>query len=254
VVPKIFLLIALAPVALIGQPVKSYTCNKAVNAIKIDGFMENKEWVAASWTSDFIDIEGPGKPKPRFRTRAKMLWDETYFYIAAELEEPQLWATYDRHDMVIFQEHDFEVFLDPEGDGLHYFEFEMNALNTGWDLYLPKPYKDGGEADNGWEIPGLKTAVRLRGTLNQPGDRDKGWTLEIAFPWTAFNRGPRPALPPKPGDTWRVNFSRVEWMLEVIDGKYQRVRGLKEDNWVWSPQGIINMHVPEKWGKVQFTR
>ena len=26
----------------------------------------------------------------------------------------------------------------------------------------------------------------------------------------------------------------------------------KEDNWVWSPQGLINMHVPVKWGRVRF--
>jgi hypothetical protein len=28
---------------------------------------------------------------------------------------------------------------------------------------------------------------------------------------------------------------------------------LPEFNWVWSPQGLINMHYPEMWGLVQFT-
>ena len=154
--------------------------------------------------------------------------------------------------MVIFHEHDFEVFVDPDGDGLHYFEFEINARNTGWDLYLDKPYKDKGKADNGWEIPGLRTAVALRGTLHDPRDRDGGWTVEMAFPWTAFNRGPRPAVAPRPGESWRMNFSRVEWQLRVRDGRYEKVPGTKENNWVWSPQGFINMHVPEKWGTVRF--
>src|SRR5208283_2720430 len=27
----------------------------------------------------------------------------------------------------------------------------------------------------------------------------------------------------------------------------------REDNWIWSPPGIIDMHRPEKWGYVQFT-
>jgi hypothetical protein len=220
--------------------------------LKIDGKLGDAAWRAAPWTSDFIDIEGKAKPKPRFRTRAKMLWDDTYLYVAAELVEPHLWATYDRHDMVIFHEHDFEIFLDPDGDRLHYFEFELNALNTGWDLYLPAPYNDGGKADDSWEIPGLQTAVHLRGTLNNPMDRDHGWTLEMAFPWAAFNRGPRPAGPPRPGEHWRINFSRVEWLLDVKDGRYVKRPGTKEDNWVWSPQGVINMHVPEKWGRVYF--
>lgn len=237
-----------------ADPVQTYTCGIARKPIKIDGKLDDAAWRDAPWTSYFIDIEGTQKPRPRFKTRAKMTWDEQYLYIAAEMEEPQLWATYDRHDMVIFHEHDFEVFLDPDGDGLHYFEFEMNARNTGWDLYLAKPYKDGGKADDGWEMPGLKTAVHLNGTLNNPNDKDRGWTLEIAMPWTAFNRGPRPALAPKAGEEWRINFSRVEWVLDVVNGSYLKRKGLKEDNWVWSPQGVINMHVPETWGRVKFVR
>ena len=103
-------------------------------------------------------------------------------------------------------------------------------------------------------MPGLKTAVQLQGTLNNPRDKDRGWSLEIAIPWSALNRGPRPAVAPKDGEQWRVNFSRVEWVLDVVAGKYAKRKGLKEDNWVWSPQGVINMHVPEKWGVVKFVR
>ena len=229
-----------------------YEAPTAAKPLEIDGKMDEAAWQKAPWTPFFVDIEGDAKPKPRFKTRAKMLWDDNYLYIAAEMEEPNLWATYDKHDMVIFHEHDFEVFLDPDGDGLDYFEFEINARNTGWDLHLDRPYKVNGKADNDWAIPGLTTAVSLRGTLNQPGDQDSGWTAEMAFPWSAFNRGKRPAVAPKPGEAWRINFSRVEWHLRVTDGKYEKVPGTKEDDWVWSPQGVINMHVPEKWGAVRF--
>jgi hypothetical protein len=251
---RLFCLTMLAGLVWGGDEPQSYTVIRARKPLIIDGKMDEGEWGRARWTQDFRDIEGEKRPKPRYRTRAKMMWDQDYFYVAAELEEPDLWATYDRHDMVIFHEHDFEVFLDPDGDGLHYFEFEMNALNTGWDLSLNKPYKDGGKAEDGWEMPGLKTAVHLKGTLNNPRDRDRGWTLEIAMPWKAFDRGLRAAVPPKEGEQWRVNFSRVEWVLEVVGGKYKKREGLKEDNWVWSVQGLINMHVPEKWGRVRFVK
>ena len=60
----------------------------------------------------FVDIQGATQPRPRFRTRAKMLWDDEYFYIAAELEEPHVWATLTEHDSVIFHDNDFEVFLE----------------------------------------------------------------------------------------------------------------------------------------------
>ena len=233
---------------------QGYVCHRATGAMTIDGRIDEAAWRIAPWTKDFMDIEGGVKPKPRYRTRVKMLWDDDYFYVAAELEEPHVWATLTQHDAVIFQDNDFEVFIDPDGDSHEYYEFEINALNTGWDLLLKKPYKDGGPALNSWEIPGLKTAVRIRGTMNNPGDRDEGWSVEMAFPWKVLAEfAHRPALPHE-GDQWRVNFSRVEWLIEVVEGKYRKVAGKKEDNWVWSPQGIIDMHRPEKWGSVQFSR
>ena len=224
----------------------------------IDGQLDDPAWAAAPWTADFVDIEGSLKPKPRFRTRAKILWDDTYLYIAAELTEPHLWAKLTQHDAVIFQDPDFEVFLNPAGDTHAYYEFELNALNTGWDLFLPKPYMDGAKADNAWTIPGLKSAVHLRGTLNDPSDTDTGWTLEIAFPWTAFAPpGPLAVSAPRApteGTQWRMNFSRVEWQVTTPAGRYEKIPQSPEDNWVWSPQGVIDLHRPEMWGLVQFTR
>jgi hypothetical protein len=220
--------------------------------VKIDGKLDDAAWAAAPWTDDFVDIEGDAKPKPRLRTRAKMLWDDEYFYVAAELEEPHVWATLTQHDAVIFNDPDFEVFIDPNGDSHEYYEFEMNALDTGWDLFLPKPYKDGGKAQDSWEIPGLKTAVHVRGTINNPADQDEGWSVEIAFPWKALAEYAHRAAPPKPGDQWRVGFSRVEWEIEVKDGKYVKVPKTPEHNWIWSAQGVVDMHRPERWGFVQF--
>jgi hypothetical protein len=39
----------------------------------------------------------------------------------------------------------------------------------------------------------------------------------------------------------------------VEGDKYRKVPGTREDNWVWSPQGFIDMHRPEYWGLVQFS-
>jgi hypothetical protein len=232
---------------------KGYVCYQASTPLQIDGRLEEAAWRDAPWTDLFVDIEGDVKPRPRFRTRAKMLWDNQYFYVAAEMEEPHVWATLTEHDAVIFHDNDFEVFIDPNGDNHEYYEFEINALNTGWDLLLPRPYKDGGRAVNSWEIPGLKTAVRVEGTLNNPADTDKGWSVEMAFPWKVLGELAYQPAPPKDGDQWRVNFSRVQWRHEVVNGKYRKVPNTKEDNWVWSPQGVIDMHRPEKWGYVQFS-
>lgn len=232
--------------------IPTYICPRAVNPPNLDGRLIDPTWAAAPWTEDFMDIQGPGHPKPRFRTRAKMMWDDRCLYIGAELEEPHVWGTLTEHDSVIFQDNDFEVFLDPDGDGHRYVEFEINALNTTWDLLLVKPYLAGGPPVDGFELRGIRTAVHVNGTLNDPSDVDQGWTVEIAIPWSALTQVAGMSCPPRQGDQWRINFSRVEWEHLVADGQYRKIPARAEDNWVWSPQGVIDMHRPDRWGILQF--
>lgn len=231
---------------------KGYLCPHAPAGVTVDGRLDDPAWADAPWTDDFVDIEGDHRPRPQFRTRAKLLWDEDYFYVAAELEEPHVWANLTAHDSVIFQDNDFEIFIDPDGDNHAYFEVEINARNTEWDLFLPIPYRDGGRAVDSWEIPGLKSATHVTGTLNDPSDRDRSWTVELAIPWRALAGHANRPTPPHPGDRWRVNFSRVEWDVTTEGGTYKKVPGKREDNWVWSPQGAVDMHRPERWGYVEF--
>jgi hypothetical protein len=232
---------------------RGYVCFKAAKAPAVDGKLDDDCWKAVPWTDDFVDIEGAKKPKPAHRTRVKMCWDEKALYIAAEITEPHVWATLTEHDCVIYQDPDFEVFIDPNGDNHLYGELELNAKNTTWDLLMVKPYRDGGPAVNGWEIQGLKTAVHVDGTLNDPTDKDTGWTVEIAWPWGGLNELAKDVGPPKDGDRWRINFSRVQWDVVVKGGKSEKVPKTPEHNWVWSPQGVIDMHRPERWGYLQFS-
>jgi hypothetical protein len=230
-----------------------YLCYRAATPLSIDGTMTDPAWQDALWTETFVDIEGDLKPRPPFATRVKMLWDDDYFYIGAQMEEPHVWATLTEHDSVIFMDNDFEVFIDPDADNHEYYEIEINALNTVWDLRLVKPYRDGGPALNEWHVPGMRTAVHIDGTLNDPGDIDRGWSVEFAIPWDVLREYANRPAPPLNGHQWRVNFSRVEWDVEIVDGNYCKIPDRPEHNWVWSPQGVIDMHRPEKWGIVQFT-
>ena len=104
------------------------------------------------------------------RTRAKMLWDSTYLYIYAELQEADLWGTLRQHDTIIYDDNDFEVFINPDNTTHRYFELEINALGTVMDLFMNKPYRNGGKALMSWDAQGLLSAVTVRGTLDHPGD------------------------------------------------------------------------------------
>lgn len=241
------------------QP-KNYICYKTESPIKIDGQANEAAWHKAPWTDTFIDIEGDLKPIPEWDTKTKMLWDDTYFYVYAKMDEPHIWATLKNRDDIIFLDDDFEVFIDPDGDAHNYFELEINAFNTLWDLFMMWPYRQNIGTNNlfHWNINGIKTATHIEGTLNDPSDTDEYWTVEMAIPWDALIEMAPNKKKPKEGDQWRVNFSRVDWTMEIKNGKYQKVKGkngkpLAEDNWVWSPQGYINLHAPEAWGYVQFS-
>jgi len=237
---------------------KNYVCYRANTPLSIDGFATESCWTKAEWTADFADIEGDKKPIPRFRTRAKMLWDNDNLYVFAELYEPNIWANLKQRDTVIFYDNDFEVFIDPDGDTHRYYEYEMNALNTQWDLLLTKPYRDGGLPLTSWNFDAVRSAVSIAGTLNNPSDKDTCWRVEIAFPLKSFTDS-SVVLPVKPGTQWRINFSRVEWQTLADNGRSIKVinpqtqKPLSEDNWVWSPQGVVNMHCPETWGYIQFS-
>ena len=237
---------------------RRYVCPRAEGPITVDGSLQDQAWEAAPWTEEFVDIEGPLRGVPYHSSAVRMLWDDNYFYISAHMKEPHVWAALTARDAVIYHDIDFEVFMDPDGDNHLYYELEINALGTEWDLMLIRPYRDGGPAINAWDIQGLKTAVHVSGTLNDPGDVDKGWSVEIAFPWEVLAQAAGRPVPPVPGDIWRINFSRVQWETQSHDGVYEKVTDpgtgdpLPEHNWVWSPQGLIAMHYPEMWGEVMF--
>lgn len=240
---------------------RRYSAPFAKNPIKFDGMIDDLAWSAAPWSDDFADIEGSTRTTPAQRTRVKMLWDAKYLYIAADLAETDLWATLKHHDEIVFHDNDFEVFVDPDGDTREYYEIEVNAIGTIFDLYLPAPYRANGKANHDWTATGMQVAIHLDGTLNNSSDTDRGWQIEMAIPWTTFAPIPtgdgqptfqRASRPPYAGDSWRINFSRVQWTLEKLGTSYTKVAGKPEDNWTWTPQWAIDMHLPQWWGIVTF--
>lgn len=233
-----------------------YTVQKTNKQILIDGKDDDQAWKAINLSSNFNDIEGNHKEPPAYNTQIKMLWDDKNLYIYAKLEEPHVWGTLDQHDDIIYHNNDFEVFIKPYENQAAYFEIEVNTLNTILDLLMTKPYRFGGEAILQWDVKGLKSAIHIEGTNNNPNDIDQYWSVEMAIPFESlksFGRKNKPEI----GEYWRINFSRVQWEHEITDGKYSRKlkdgKLIPEKNWVMNPIGIIDMHNPQQWAFLQFT-
>ena len=213
---------------------RTYVCYRTEGALKIDGKLDESSWQKAKFTEDFEDISGKGFATPKYKTNAKMLWDDDNLYVGAVLEEPNIVANLTQRDTIIYYDNDFEVFIDPDSDGHNYFEIEVNARNVLFDLILDKPYRVGGDFLLQWDCPGIQSAIHCEGTLNNPNDTDKFWSVEMAIPRQAITLSFNNLL--QAGNVWRINFSRVQWLKKP------------EENWVWTATGRIDMHMPDRWG------
>ncbi|GAB5364884.1 hypothetical protein AAMO2058_001008500 [Amorphochlora amoebiformis] len=254
-------------------------------SIDVDGRLDDLAWTRVAWSEKFVDISTT--TVPRLETRVKMRWDDRFLYVAARISEPETFANISstchcnsgpgsESDQVVFHDNDFEIFVDADGSTHYYKEFEVNAANATWDLCLNKPYDDGGY-ENSTRVFGTQGFDDLRpwggpeagysatyvegGKINDPtAGNTRFWSVEVALPLDLL-RYRTNAPPAKPGDFWRINFSRVEWAVRVVGDKYWKAPHCQscpipgeavEDNWVWSRQGVIDMHRPERWGFLQF--
>ena len=100
--------------------------------------------------------------------------------------------------------------------------------------------------------------VHVDGSINDPSAENKGWSVEVVIPFSALYEYQKERRAPKNGEFYRMNFSRVQWNVDVKDNTYvkrtdENGNVLPEDNWVWAPTGVINIHYPELWAFVFFS-
>jgi len=220
---------------------RRYDCRRTVGATLADGTLEPSAWADIAWTEDFVDIEsGCAAPAAR-RARAKLAWNDSGLFVLAHLVEADVTARVANGGPEILRDNTFELLVDPDRDGLNYYEVQVNASGVCWELALPKPYSAGGVADLDGRVAGMASAVNVHGVLNDPSRVDDGWEVSLALPWSGlipFHRLRQ--CPPANGDVWRINMARLQWFDE---GK---------EYWVWSVQGEINLHAPAQWGDLAF--
>jgi hypothetical protein len=263
--------------------VANYTCYRTRGPIRLDGKPDEAAWQKAPRSPRFVDMVS-GDPG-FFDTRAAALWDDENLYIAYWIDEPFVSAAQIRRDDIVFRDNDVEVFFD---GGDCYYEFEINALGTVYEVFfiwrdaytqgsrfdIPEfellrhqAYSFGGDYDRqpasfwrgthprgtrwaflDWDFPGLRSAVHVDGRINDPSVVDRGWTVELAFPWKGMGvLANGRALPPRAGDEWRMFFGRFEKLM-VAGGEVQ-----PHPAWVWSKHGVYDTHLPERWPNVQFS-
>jgi hypothetical protein len=128
------------------------------------------------------------------------------------MEDHDLFANVTERNGMTWEDDVFELFFKPSVEKRAYYEFQVNARNTPLELYLPSRGAGGYRRFAALSNLGLESAVKLRGTLNNPDDRDKGWTVEGRIPWTAFKpTGGRP----KAGEKWKFALCRYDYSVTL---------------------------------------
>lgn len=192
--------------ALDGPPVtREAVCRRAATPPTVDGKLDDPVWEAAAVIDRFPAFwknaeTGNG-------TRARLLWDDDALYFAATMTDTELRSFGTKRNDTLWLGDVFEMFLKPDEDKPAYYEFQVNPKS----VLLELPFEQRGEdfhklaALPPW---GLSAVAVCDGTVDTPGDRDRGWTVEGRIPWKAFARtGGRP----KPGAAWRFALCRYDY-------------------------------------------
>ncbi|TPW74301.1 polyhydroxyalkanoate depolymerase [Schumannella soli] len=273
-----------------------YTALRVTEPPALDGRLAAPCWQRAPRSPRFVDLVSGASTA--LATEAAILWDDEHLYVGCWVEQPEVTATLTERDSEIWRDDDVELFIagpDAAGEGPAgrgaYYELEINALGTIYEVLFawgrsrtpfgpdspPELHADHPQAlafDGvgyahpgglrtgfwGWDLPGLRTAVHVDGTLNDPSKVDRGWSVEIAVPWSSLEvlaradaeaappappapLAPRFAVPPNPGDAWRIEVSRFNVAKHGPDDS---------GGWSWSPHGVWDSHLPELFPRVRF--
>lgn len=246
---------------------------EAAAALSVDSPL----WDRAPKSPRFVNIVN-GK-NALYDTRVAVLWSPEHLFVRYWAEEPFISGTMMERDTLLFNENNVELFID---GGDFYYELEVSANNTiyevlfAWRDHFDKnidkypslhplernAYTFGGNNDResskfwigdhprgirwaytDWDLPGLSTEVKLRGTINDDSDVDDGWDTMLRIPWASLELlANERELPPNDGDVWAFQFARYELLQEL---------GMNI-GWAWDSVGNKDNHVPEKFTKIEF--
>lgn len=193
-----------------SQPAKPHECRFTELPIAIDGKGDEKAWKTAEVIDQFsLPWLGKEARPAKTATKARLLWDRDNLYFFAEMVDSDLYADVTEHDGDTWNNDVFELFFKPAEDKPGYYEFQVNAKNTVFDMFLPRRghvarFRRAQEFH-------IESKVLLDGTLNEWTDRDKGWSVEGKIPWRDFIRtGGRPAI----DEVWKFVLCRYDYGVD----------------------------------------
>jgi hypothetical protein len=208
-------------------------------AVVIDGILDDNIWdltkplqLKENYTTSLVSDSSK-------QTFVRVCYDSLNLYISFECKDQDIWGTYSERDQHLWKEEAVEVFIDVNEIENDYFEIEVSPKNILFDSYIVDPQNIDIFATSKLNLPGIYTAVSVRGTLNQRKDKDSTWTAEILIPFSDLLENYDPQI--LPNLTWKINFYRIN-----------RDYGNSPENYAWSPTKG-RFHKPSLFGILNFS-
>ena len=219
----------------------NFECRRTEEPIRIDGEAREAAWKTAQECSPFLLPWLDPTENASTLTRARLLWDDKALYFFAEMVDAELTAKVREQDGMTWTDDVFELFFKPDPDGTGYYEFQVNALGTRLDMFIPERKKDLYEIHKSDRKFTYSAKVVVDGTVNNGSDEDQGWRVEGRIPWSDFKpTGGKPEI----GDEWRFNLCRYDYPADPE---------AKPELSVIAPEMPRDFHAHEHYAPLTFT-
>ncbi|PYI85457.1 MAG: hypothetical protein DME26_11030 [Verrucomicrobia bacterium] len=211
---------------------------KLQGKVKIDGDLRELVWKKAAVLTPFYKNDGSGRE--RERTEVRLWYDDTALYLAWLCKDSDIQATSTARDSKFWEEEVVEFFVTPK-ELTRYFELQWNPLGGVFDAIIendldPRGVMRNFKGDWSFTAKGMKSAVKLKGTVGKSDDKDEFWQVEVVLPFSDLGQST-----PKSGDVWRANFYR-----------FNRTKRQPVEQLSWSPTLYPSFHQPSRFGYLEF--
>jgi hypothetical protein len=209
---------------------------RLTGTLALDGQLDEADWRDTQPSGAFVQTMTGATGA--FVSEARVLYDAKNLYVGYHVADELLKSTFREHDDHLWEQDCVELMVDPDGDGLNYFEIQVSPAGIVFDTRYESRRKPQPFGDVAWSS-NIDAKVLARGKFNDDRN-DEGYAVEAAIPWSAFAAGPTPAEPPAAGAEWRMNFFVMDAMTSG-----QRAVG-------WSPPMVGDFHTLNRFGRVVF--
>jgi hypothetical protein len=213
---------------------------KLRGAVAVDGELNEPVWAKAAVLGPFVLHSGAGRAREATMVRA--WYDDHALYLGWTCTDADIQATFTARDSKFWEEEVVEFFV-TRRDLTRYYELQWNPLGGVFDAIIRNTLDERGvskkfEGDWSYTAKGMKSAVKVRGTVGNSNDRDEWWQVEVVIPFADLEEAT-----PKPGDVWRANFYR-----------FNREKDQPVEMQSWSAPMLPGFHQPSRFGYLEFGR